>query len=184
MKYLNTKKGFTLIELIVAMGLFAFVAVISTSVMIAVIDGNKKVRSSTLAVDSLRFALDSMTREMRVGSNFECNGNAGVDLTVMEDTADCARGAIIGFQTSELAFMQYKFESNKLQRKLNAGAWIDLTGDSTVLTRADFYVRGSTVGDTEQPLITIVLEGYVGLDPDTGSTFELQTAVAQRFPDF
>ena len=176
------KKGFTLIELIVSLGLFAFVAVVSTSVMIAVIDGNKKTRSRVEAMDNLSFALDSITREIRVGSSYDC-----VAPIALIDTGDCAGGDVhIGFLSSELQFIEYRFDTGRMQRQVDSAGWIDMTGGGVNILDAQFYVQGSdpAPGDTEQPHITIVIEGISGGDPDTNSTFIIQTTVTQRFPDF
>ena len=179
------KEGFTIIELIVSVALFSFVSVGAIGAMIAVVDGNKKARSLVQATDSLGFALESMTRELRVGSAYSCDG-----------AGDCAPGGpgpgtSIEFQTSEGSTMIYRINANRLERCGSpgidcAGSYLAMTGNDVFINSFDVYVQGSlgTPGDTEQPRATLIITGTSGGDPDTDSQFTIQSTVAQRFPDF
>lgn len=70
----NTQKdsGFTLIEIIVSLAIFTIVAVVAVGAFLKVIDANKKSQSLKTATNNINFALESMTREMRVGSVYTC----------------------------------------------------------------------------------------------------------------
>lgn len=64
--------GFTLVEIIVAMMIFAIVAVVALAAMVRILDANKKAQAIQDAVTNLSFALDDMTREVRTGSSLYC----------------------------------------------------------------------------------------------------------------
>jgi len=72
----NTTGGFTLIEMIVSLAIFTVVAVIAVGALIKILDANKKAINLKTVTNSLNFALESMTREMRVGSKYYINSNA------------------------------------------------------------------------------------------------------------
>ena len=77
---IQQKKGFTLVEIIVSLGLFAVVAVIAIGAYLRIIDANKQAQALKTAVNNANFALESISRELRVGSNYHCY-NAASTLT-------------------------------------------------------------------------------------------------------
>lgn len=66
------KQGFTLIELMVAVSIFATVAVIATGAVLTANNINQKVQAIKLAMDNLNFALDSMTIKLKHGGAYDC----------------------------------------------------------------------------------------------------------------
>lgn len=64
------KKGFTLIEIMVSLAIFTVVAVIAVGALLKVMDANRKSINLKTAINNLNFALESMSREMRVGSDY------------------------------------------------------------------------------------------------------------------
>ncbi|MFA6433049.1 MAG: type II secretion system protein [Candidatus Paceibacterota bacterium] len=71
------KRGFTLVEIIVAMMIFSIVAVVALAALVKIIDANKKAQTTHDAVTNLSFVLEAMSREMRSGSNYYCNTQIG-----------------------------------------------------------------------------------------------------------
>jgi prepilin-type N-terminal cleavage/methylation domain-containing protein len=69
--------GFTLIEMIVSLGVFAVVVTITTGALITLIAGNQRFQREQTITTNLAFALDSMTREIRSGFNYYCASGAG-----------------------------------------------------------------------------------------------------------
>lgn len=71
--------GFTLIELIVSLGIFSIVMVIATGSYLSVVSTTRNVQKSTKAVNNLATALTLMTNEIRNGS---CNNSGDCKLGV------------------------------------------------------------------------------------------------------
>ena len=69
---LQFQSGFTLIEMIVALGLFAVVTTITTGAVLMLVATNQKFHFEQSVMTNLSFAVDSMTREMRTGFNYYC----------------------------------------------------------------------------------------------------------------
>ncbi len=62
--------GFTLVELIVALGLFVLVVSISTTIFLQASRSQKLVAERVAALDTVSFVLEQMAREIRTGSRF------------------------------------------------------------------------------------------------------------------
>ena len=112
--YFSSKKsGFTLIEIIVSLALFSVVITIAVGALLILITSNRQLQNEQSVLSNLSFALDSMTREIRTGSNYYCangqNVNDGVpgqylftsnpSLLSLADTGpnvvgDCASGNV------------------------------------------------------------------------------------------
>src|SRR3989344_2766515 len=67
------KRGFTFIELMVAVSIFIVVMTISMGSIINVFDANRKSRSLKTVLNNLNLAVESMSKEMRFGRNYHCS---------------------------------------------------------------------------------------------------------------
>ncbi len=65
-------KGFTLVEIVVSLMIFSVVAVVALGALVKIISVNKKAQTLQSSITNLSFALESMSREMRVGSRYRC----------------------------------------------------------------------------------------------------------------
>lgn len=76
-------RGFTLIEIIVALMIFSVVSVVALAALIRIVDANKKAQTIQDAVVNMSFTIESMTRELRTGSAYYCvTLGPGTDLNV------------------------------------------------------------------------------------------------------
>jgi prepilin-type N-terminal cleavage/methylation domain-containing protein len=69
------QKGFTLIEMLVAVALFAVVMLVSTAVIFSIIGGNRKAQGINAVSNNLNFAVESMVRDIKTGYGYSCYGN-------------------------------------------------------------------------------------------------------------
>ncbi len=69
----NSIKGFTLIEVMVSVTLFAMVMTLSLGAILSIIDGNKKAQAINSVANNLNFAVDSMVRDIKTGYSYSCN---------------------------------------------------------------------------------------------------------------
>lgn len=103
-KFTN-KAGFTLIEMIVSLGVFAIVVTTAVGAVLMLIASNQQLQGEQSVMTNLSFALDTMTREMRTGYNFYCtqssdnSGNNNIfhnsnnPESILDDSVrDCASG--------------------------------------------------------------------------------------------
>ncbi len=71
----TTRRAFTLVEMIVALGIFSVVAVVALGALVKIISANKKAQTLQASITNLNFALDAMSRDMSVGTNYYCDKN-------------------------------------------------------------------------------------------------------------
>lgn len=68
----QSQSGFTLIEMIVSLALFSVVVTIAVGALLILIASNRQLQNEQSILSNLSFALDSMTREIRTGTNYYC----------------------------------------------------------------------------------------------------------------
>jgi prepilin-type N-terminal cleavage/methylation domain-containing protein len=68
----KNNSGFTLIEMIVSLGVFSVVVTIAVGAILVLISTNQKLQAEQSVMTNLAFALDTMTREIRTGYNYYC----------------------------------------------------------------------------------------------------------------
>lgn len=72
--YQKKHSGFTLIELIVSLGVFSFVITIAVGALLIVISTSSQLQGEQSVMTNLAFVVDSMTREIRTGTAYFCDG--------------------------------------------------------------------------------------------------------------
>lgn len=207
----RSTSGFSLIELMVSISIFAIVMTISMGTLMTLIDANAKAQALSSAMTNISFALDSMTRNIRTGRNFECTSGTSFTGSVLpaEDGAannDCPTGdtAIIftpGFATSTR--MAYRLNGGRIEqwidKKDKNGAdiqdsWVPITSDTppaaVTIDTLKFVLRGSqdTDGipssDYDQPNVSLLISGSVQNGLDQSTEFQVQSKVTQRVLNF
>lgn len=198
-----TKKGFTLIEMLVTAGLFAIIVTIAVGGFANAIRTQRQVSSLISAQSNVSLALEQMARQIRTGYLF-CNvpeneaTSSGNGIAPAAANAGCACAlstSTPGWWTcSNLAF--YDANSNPVEYFLNNGALVEsstlvqgggqsVTGDTVSVQRLEFLLYGQTEGDTWPPRVTILLTvAPSSTDPAiAGDTFNLETTVSARSID-
>lgn len=186
------KKGFTLVEMIVAIGLFTIVLFITSSAFLAVINADRKSRATRIAMDNLNIALEDMSRRIKTGTAYDCGGGSNSGLTA---TNDCD----VAGNISQIAFTEQDGttrtsywldgDGGVIKRSSDGGAGLPVTSSSEVtIISLKFIVGGSTKwapgggGDTAQPYVVIFIDGVTNAGKIT-SAFKMQTTVTQRAYD-
>jgi len=170
MKNKNSKiGGFTLIELIVALGVFMVVMTITLSAFLNIMDIQKKTEAFRKVNDNLNFAMEAMMREIREGKGYSA--------------ADCS-GADFCFTNKDGKAVKYQLNGGGyMERKEEADEWLRMTSDGIKITRLSFFVSGGKTyssGDRQQPLVTISIGGESGEKEKLKSKLDLQATVSQR----
>ena len=189
MKNNNRQKAFTLVEMLVSIAIFSFVMVATTSVLLSVVDANHKAQGLKTAIDDLSLALESMTRNLRTGSQY-------VDVIGPFSSGNCQSPGQTGimFVGHDGVSTQYYLQGNAIEiSKQNqvTGNYSpsDMTAPEIKIDRLCFYISGADPNDKVQPRILITLGGVVspttvaGAQLKTTSRFDIQAFVSQRLPD-
>ena len=184
--YTAPHKGFTLVEMLVAVSIFAIVMVVSVGTLIVLVTSSSVTQRIQSLTTNLSFATDMMTRDIRTGHSYYCTSSIGG--TLPSGTRDCASGESgIVFTNSETEDRTaYRFNSTdgSLEFRIESGSWIRITSPEVTVSNAEFYVTGSTRGDNTQPQARVILSGAPTDATLPVSTFYLQSTLTQRIVDF
>ncbi len=181
-------KAFTLVEMLVATAIFTTVMVVAIGALVSIVNADDRAQSIKTTIDNVNFAIDTMTRNLRSGTNYQCYYNNTV--------GDCSSGA-----TQEISYdsdgntTYYKFVQST-DPNLSAGQgnvqeeiclnsnctnnWQSITAPtSTVdISSMDFYVFGD--GVTIQPRVFITASGLIPSQNGTSTEFDIQTTASER----
>ncbi len=163
------KRGFTLIELMVALGLFAVIMTIAAGSYLTMINANRHAQALAKGIDNLSFALEVMTRTISTGSQYDQNG--AHDIT---------------FLNKDGVEVSYTVVNNALRQTV-AGVTAPLTDPSVVIdpNKLIFTVSGRQplVGDQEQARVQINVHGSVNAGPGSTESFDVETLATMRGSD-
>lgn len=184
--------GFTLLEMIVSIGIFLTALTIILGALVSIDDAARKTRSERIVADNLSAAIDSMSRNIRVGSNFHC-GCTGLASTTpndcrMTDDAGSGGDACLVFEgqqgdpSNPNDQIAYKLFGGSIERSTDNGAtYLPLTAPELLITNLKFYVYGTAPSD-DQPVVTMVVRGSAKTTQRTRTNFDVQTTVSAYTP--
>ncbi len=181
------KKGFTLIEMLVSVAIFTLVMLITTSSIFVIIASDKKAESLKSVMDNLSFALESMTRNIRTGSEYTCLTVFGGATSVVLGN-NCS-GGDQGFQfvSNQQAYngnpivVQYYLWQNRIWEDETNSDWtapVAITAPEINVSSLQFYLVGAGK-DTFQPRVLMSVIGTAGTS-NTETNFDIQTTLSQR----
>ncbi len=183
----SREKGFTLVEMIVAVGLFAVVMVVCVGALLALVTANRKAQALQSVMNNLNIALDGMVRSTRMGSNYDgsvfCSGNGG------GGPKDCTSGSTsFSFTpydpTTGPWVYSYDSVTKRIYRSQQGQVPIAITAPEVAIDEMKFYVVGTTRGDNTQPKVVIVVKGTAASSASSSrTTFHIQATAVQRLLD-
>ncbi len=202
-------KGFSLIELMVALTIFSIVMTVAIGTLLVLIDANTKAQALSTATTNLSFAIDSMTRNLRTGKDFYCT-NATLNDAQPDglydsgawgpgDTLDCAGGEAIvytpGFASTTR--VGYRLNGEQIEqwvdRNGQTDGWVPITSNepptAVSITHMAFVLTDSDSAsgpspDYFQPAISLLIEGEVDNGLTKTTNFKIQSNVTQRVLNF
>ena len=171
-----------MVEMMVAIAVFSIVMVTAMSALINVINADKQAEAIKTAVDNISFALDGISRDMRMGAEYQCLDSSG-NITACVSSGNAG----VTFKSSKAinTYAYYKFSNYQIQsctNTSNSGCsnFSALTSSEVTLTSVKFYVLNDDPSTqiVEQPRAIITVSGEAGSRVKTD--FDLQTSVSQR----
>lgn len=175
---LGTKsRGYTLVELMIAVGLFAIIMLLASGAYLVMISLNRQAQSVSNGINNLAFALETMTRNIRTGKSYSCGAFGG----------DCTEGASsFSFVNQRGTTVSYSLLGTSLQQ-ITGDTQSLLTDSSVTITSLVFYVFGTrttTEGDYEQSRVTVSISGTVSPGPGKPpESFTIETGATMRSSD-
>jgi prepilin-type N-terminal cleavage/methylation domain-containing protein len=169
---LRATAGFTLVEMIVSLALFSVVTTVAVGSLLSLITANQAIQAEQDVLSGVMFALDSMSREIRTGTQYDCifsntntgntqlNQNRDLDTVLATPTEDCETGrqgrrfmgvsfieggnSITGGSRQRILYY-YDQNTGQLYRRIGVGSdgVTELTGENIYISDAQFYVQDS-----------------------------------------
>jgi prepilin-type N-terminal cleavage/methylation domain-containing protein len=130
------RQGYSIIEFLVAMSVFAVVIVVVFSLFSMIIRGQRRVIAQQNVQENARFLMDFLSKEIRMGTiGGTTNGNS----------------PNLALTRSNGVSVTYNISGNKITRNS-----VQANSDEVIIT-GSFYVEGKSANDNLQPKVTIVL---------------------------
>jgi len=171
--------GFTLVELIVAIGIFSILTSIAAGSFASALRSQRQSAALLTANSNVSLMIEQMVREMRTGSDFCVNGQ------------NCPRLDTISFRNAKGEIVTYCLLDDAVRRGIGAASscsgsnFYRLSSDNVRIEHLAFYLQGNQTyasGDREQPRITISLSVAPLEQNITGNVLHIQTTASPRFP--
>lgn len=178
------KKGFTLIEMMVSVSIFAIVMVIALGSILTILDSNRKARTLTEVMNNLNFSLEMITRSLKTGVEPEIQENGANDILhvtaiVLEEQ---------GFNREKTRYqLQFDGDRGYIAQCVNTAYttntcpspdWVPITSELVDIEEFNFQVSG--ISDFNQPRTQLFVSGSVKINDKISSEFSIQTTVSQR----
>ncbi len=190
----SQSKGFTLIEVMIAVALFTVIMTIGVGAVLNSNNTHKKSQTVRAVLDNLSFIMEDMSRNIRLGSLYHCG-----DLSNIEAPQDCASSATLAFEGQAGASgdagdqIVYGITSDdninyKIIKSTDGGITSKMLTPPEVSIdplASGFTVVGSapfSENDSVQPRVIIRLAGAVTYK-DLVSKFTIETTVSERLID-
>lgn len=200
-KKTKNSSGFTLVETMIAVGLFAIVMMVGLAIITSLIDNNKKAQAINSVTSNLNFAIDSMVRDIKTGNNYHCGGTFPAANFLLEphgcqSGGDTSHIRLISTLDNIDKYVMYEWVapagnvpgkitktscliSTLTSNCLSAAISGDITSSDINITDMKFIVRPGNSG-TDQPSVFLIIKGTSAVNPTDASNFSIQTFISQR----
>jgi len=159
---LKLVSGFTLIELMVATTLFVVIMLTAMSSLFMLLDESKSSRALRLAMDNVNFAMDSMTRSIRMGTDYTSTN-----------------GTFISFNSQDSKNIKYQWvtlsNGKTIEKCVNNSDCVSIISPDVNIDTLNFSLNSSGT----QPSVYIIMKGTVKVK-GVPTSFAIQTMASQR----
>ena len=157
------ENGLTMIELIVAVGIFSLVIGMTISIFVLAVATQRRITALKNVDDNIRFTVESMGREIKTGKNFSSVAGS------------------LSFTNANGESVLYRLNANVIEKSSNGGAsYSAITGSEVTISYLNFYLMGQLAGDGLEPRITITI-GATGQVGNQSANLKVQTTISERF---
>lgn len=187
----NRKKlvlGFTLIELLVSTSIFVMIMLSAMGSLFVLLNAAKNSRALRFSIDNVNFAMESMSRSIRMGTNYYCLSSGTIDLGgSLDETSDCPDGgkfiAFIpqGVTDSRIGYIWKKRDNNSgtsTVERCSVDGCVEIVSENVNVEKLTFFVNGARDED-KQASVYIVMKGIV-MVKDEPIPFSIQTMASMR----
>lgn len=171
----QNSKGFTLMEVMVSVTIFTIIVTIGMGALITIFKTLQKTRADRQVIDSISYVMDTMTRRIRTGKDFQ-DSDIGIGIKFVDQD-----GYTVQFYNdvdngiSRIYMIDGSSDTEVLP--------VDITPENFEVDGFIFEIIGTNPSDDVQPVVAINLKGIV-INGQQKSKLAVQTIVSQRLLDF
>ena len=162
-------KGFTLVEMLVAIGLFSAVSVIALSAFFSLTAASRHAQGTRALADATAFIFEDIVRTVHLGASYESNALDELTINLSED---------IDGQSEESIKYTFNAVEGVVYKKNNGSLAVALNDPNRIFIETmefDIFDENSV-----KKRIAIVLKGtFVGINNQNQPIF-ISTTIAQR----
>lgn len=183
-KIIKDQNGTTLMEMIVALAIFAVITVMSVGIFQAVIASQASTVSAQNKQESLKYVFEVISKEIRsaVRADHDCElggGSVAVDKIYNRDSILNAESDILYFKDKDGVCTYYQIDDGTFTVTKGVGGTVSSTTPRDVLvTSFDFAIIDNPIIqliNTAQPIVTF----SIGIEDRAGKDIEKQAMVVQ-----
>lgn len=199
----NKKRGFTIIEIMIAISVFLVVITIGMGSLLNAHLLHQKSDDFRSIMDNLSFIMEDMANNLRTGSSYHCvdddhtlSGSLAAPLSGNPSNDNECWGIAFEYQEGDPddlfdQWVYYLDNDGKLWKTTewpydpgdSGSRYYQLTPDEVKLTsNTRFIISGAEAGDNKQPYVVVRLVGTI-TSKGVATPFSLQTSVSQRLID-
>lgn len=159
---LKSERGLTLIELIVAIGIFGLVVTMAVNIFVIALASQRRIIALRNVEDNIRFTIEAMAREIKTGKNFSGGGNS------------------VSFTNAKGEAIVYRLNNNAVEKSSDGGVnYSAVTGAEATVNYLNFYLMGQAAGDDLEPRVTIII-GVTSIVGNQTANLKVQTTISER----
>lgn len=180
-------KSYTLIEVLVAVGIFTIIIAAPTGFLVGSLKGQQKALASQKLLDNTSYALEYISRALRMAKK-ELSTEPASACLLQDSTILYGYNYQITRSGNGLKFINYKGECQEFflgegrLKESKAGLENYLTSEELEIISLKFNLFGESQDDTDQPRVTLSLDikGAKGQMPELRPEIKIQTTISQR----
>jgi len=186
MKNNKQRKGFTLIEMIVATALFLTVSTVSIGIFLSVTKANTKINAMQKVENEIRYIIEMISKEARLGTIYydyydivySGSFENPASILALTDNADNISYFMLDGDGSSAGIVQMSLD--------DGSTWSDLSTDSVFVDSLDFYLlpnsdpfaQDATI--IKQPMVILFLEAHYNRGDSSDGQIRIQTTIGSR----
>lgn len=164
----RASRGFSLVELMVSLGIFSMVATMATGAYLIIIGANRHAQAIATGINSVSYALENMTRNIRTGHDYACEQSSEAETFSFTDT-----------DNTQVTYSTLNGQILMTKESVTSAVTDPSVGVDTLY----FNCAGGLPGDGVQSSVVMTVLGHVTSGPARDTTFAVQTMAVMRTPD-